>query len=126
LDPGMADADPHPPKIRPEQRVDRAQAIMPGGATAALHPQLARPQIDFVMDHDDFRRQNLEEPRCLSDRFPRSVHKGLRLQQQPSLAADRTLRELALEAAAKAGKTVPPGDRIDRHEADIVAIAGIA
>src|SRR5437870_13736457 len=99
---------------------------MPGSATAALHPELARPQIDFVMDHDDFRRQNLEEPRRLGDRFPRSVHKGLRLQQQPSLPSDRALRELALEAAAKARKAVPPGDRVGRHEADIVALSGLA
>ena len=40
----------------------------------------------------------------------------------PSLA----FRELALEPAAKARKTVPPGDRVDRHEADVVAVSSIA
>src|SRR6266852_2688880 len=78
------------------------------------------------MDDDDFRRQNLEEPRCLGNRFSRSIHEGLRLQQQPSFASDRALRELASEAAAKARKTVPPGDRVDRHETAIVAGSGVA
>ena len=36
------------------------------------------------------------------------------------------LREFALEAVAKPRDAVPSGDRLDRHEADIVAVAGVA
>src|SRR6516162_9204793 len=122
----MTDTDPHPPIIGPEESVDRAQAVMPGIAAAALDAQLARPQIDLVVDHDDFRRRDLEEPRRLGDRLAGIVHKGLRFQQQPALAADRRIGELALEPAAKARDPVPAGDRIDRHEADVVTIAAIA
>ena len=124
--PGMADADAHPPVIRPDQRVDRAQTVMAGSAAAALDPQLARPQIDLVVDHDDLLGRDLIEPRRLGDRFAGIVHEGLRLQQKPPLAADRPFGELASEAAAKAREAVPPGDRVDRHEADIVPVAGVA
>src|SRR5271166_2438673 len=98
---------------------------MPGGAATAFHPKLARPQIDLVVDYDDFRRRNLEEPRRLGDRFPGSVHKGLRLQQQPSLAADHALRKLTLEPAPKPRHAVTPGDHVDCREADIVSVPGI-
>src|SRR4029077_20969292 len=59
-------------------------------------------------------------------RLSRSIHKGLRLQQQPTLASDRAIRELAPEPAAKGGKAVPPGDRVDRYESDVVAVSSIA
>src|SRR6516225_692077 len=98
---------------------------MPSGPAAAFHPKLARPQIDLVMDYDDFRQGNLEEPRRLGDRFPGSVHKGLRLQQQQSLAADHTLCKLALEPATKPRHTVSPGDRVERQEADIVSVTRV-
>jgi len=55
-----------------------------------------------------------------------SVHKGLRLQQQPPFTGDQSLRNLSLEAAAEPRGTVPAGDRVDRHEADIVSVAGVA
>src|SRR5215472_509764 len=122
----MADAYSHPPKIRPEQRVDRAQSVMAGRTAAAFHPKLTRPQIDLVVDHGDFRRRNPKEPRCLGNRLARIVHVGLWLQQEPSLAADHPLRKLAFEAATKARDAMTSGDQVNRHEADIVSVPGIA
>src|SRR6266436_3446960 len=118
----MPDPDPHPPVIRPEQRVDRTQSVMAGVSAASLHPQLSGSQIDLVMNDDDFRRRNLEEPRCFNYRLARSIHKGLRFQEEPALAVDRTLCELALETVAKTRETVAPCNRLDCHEADIVPV----
>ncbi len=50
----MADAEPHPPVIRRAQHaVHAAQPVMPGRAAAALHPHLARHQVEFVMERGD-------------------------------------------------------------------------
>ena len=38
LNAGMPDPDPHPPVIRSEMGVDRAQSVVPGAAAAALDP----------------------------------------------------------------------------------------
>src|SRR5262249_32123877 len=122
----MADTDAHPPKIRPEQRVDRAQSVMAGSTATALHPQLARSQVNLIVDHSDVCRWDPKEPRCLGNRLARVIHIGLRLQQKPSFAGDHPLREFALEAAAKAPSAMTAGDQIDRQKADIVPVPGIA
>ena len=122
----MSNPDPHPPVIWSEKAVDRPQPVMAGAAAAALHPQLAGPQIDLVMYHDDVRKQELEKPRRLADRLAGRVHKGLRLQQQHPLTANRRLRKFAVEAVAESRGTVPAGNRFDRHEADVVTVSGVA
>src|SRR5207302_10781230 len=120
----MSNPDPHPPVIRSEQSVDRPQPVVAGAATALFHPQLARTQIDLVMYDDDVRQQELEKAHGLADRLAGRIHEGLRLQQERPLPADRDLRELALEAVAKPGGAVPSGNRLDRHETDVVAVSG--
>src|SRR5689334_4857539 len=122
----MPNPDPHPPVIRSEKGIDRPQPVMAGAAAAALYSQLAGPQIDLVMYDDDIGKQELEKPRRLADRLAGRVHKRLRLQQQDSLTANRRLREFALEAVAESRGTVPSGNRTDRHEADVVTVAGVA
>src|SRR5438132_4497324 len=74
---------------------------MAGAAAAELHPEFARAQIDLVMYDDDLRRQDLEKSCSFADGLAGKVHKGLRLEQQHPLAADRPLREFALEPTAK-------------------------
>src|SRR5271156_5492667 len=122
----MSNPDPHPPVIRSEKGVDRPQPVMAGAAAAALYSQLAGPQIDFVMYDDDVGKQELEKPRRLADRLAGRIHEGLRLQQQSPLTTDRNLREFALEAIAEPRGAVSSGDRLDRHEADVVTVAGVA
>src|SRR5439155_25114252 len=126
LDPGMPDADADAPVIRPDHRVDRAQPVVAGRAAAALDPDLAGPQVELVMDDDDVRRRDLIKAHRRQHRLAGIVHEGLRPQQQAPLPGDHPLGELALEAVAKRRKAVAPGDRLGRHEADIVAVAGIA
>src|SRR5258708_26442094 len=123
---GMADADAHAPVIVGEERIDRAQPVMPGGAAAALDPQLALGEIELVMDDRDLAGSELEEARRGADRFAGIVHEGLRLQHHDAFAADRPFRELALEAILEGGKGMAADDLVHRHEADIVPGARIA
>src|SRR5438874_1593047 len=78
------------------------------------------------MDDDDVRRRDLVEAHRRQHRLAGIVHEGLRPQQQAPRAGDHPFGEFALEAVAKRREAVAPGDRLGRHEADIVAVAGIA
>src|SRR5947207_5836127 len=122
----MPDADPDPPVIGADHRIDRAQPVMAGRAAAALDPHLARPQIELVVDHDDLFRRDLVEAHRRQNRVAGIVHEGLRQEQQTARARDHPLGEFALEAVAKRREAIPPRDRLGGHEADIVAVAGIA
>src|SRR5260221_13325729 len=122
----MADADAHAPVIVGEERIDRAQPVMPGGAAAALDPQLALGEIELVMDDRDLAGSELEEARSGADRFAGIVHEGLRLQHHDAFAADRPFREFALEAILEGREGMAADDLVHRHEADIVPGARIA
>src|SRR5436190_17351165 len=78
------------------------------------------------MDDDNVLRRDLVEAHRRQHRLAGIVHEGLRPQQQAPLAGDHPFGELALEAVAKRREAIAPRDRLGRHEADIVAIAGIA
>ena len=58
--------------------------------------------------------------------FETRVHEQARVhgqEQQHALAAERSFRRHALEAAAKRADAVTLGDRLHGHEADIVPVA---
>ncbi len=57
--------------------------------------------------------------------LPALVHEGCGLQQHDALAAEARLRGLALEAAAPRAEVVALGDAVERHEADVVAVARV-
>src|SRR5438067_2213672 len=122
----MADADADAPVIGADHRVDRAQPVVAGTAAAALDPELARPQVDLVVDHDDLVRRDLVEAYRGEHRFAGGVHEGLRPQQQTAAAANHPFRKLALEAGTESREAVTAGDRLGRDKADIVPIAGVA
>ena len=67
----------------------------------------------------------LVEAHRLADAAPGFVHVGLRQQQRDALAADRPLGDQPLEARAERADAMLFGDALDRHEADVVAIAGV-
>ena len=48
----VADAEADPPEVRPQVGVDRADAVVAGGAAAPLHPHLAGGEIEFVVEDD--------------------------------------------------------------------------
>ena len=99
---------------------------MAGIAAAELHAQFGRGQVEFVMEDDDVGGGGLEEARSFADRAAGLVHIGLRQQQQRLFAADRRLAGVSLETAAPGRGVAGAGDRRHGHEADIVAVAGIA
>ena len=78
----MADAQPHPSEIlRAYGGRDRAKAVMAGDATARLYPNLARRQIQLVMQNQDVVKGKLVEIGHLRHRDTRTVHEGLRFLQ---------------------------------------------
>src|SRR5262249_39998064 len=126
LHPGVPDPDPHPPVIRSQHRIDRAQAVMAGAPAAALYPELAGAQIDLVMYRNDILLRDLKKAGGVAHRSAGCINKGLWLKQEHPLAADRCLREFALEAATKTRDPEAPSDRVYRHEPDIVAVSRVA
>ena len=90
--PGMADAEPHPPVVRRAQHaVHAAQPVMPRRAAAALHPHLARHEVEFVVERGDRLGRQLVERGGLLHRCAELVHVGLRLQREDLLAGDVAL-----------------------------------
>src|SRR5471030_1080347 len=85
----MADADPQPPILLHRQmRGNVLQSIVPAAAAAKLQLHRAGRQIEFIVCHQDFVGQNLEELRNGYYGLPRSVHEGLRLEQMDLLAIE--------------------------------------
>ena len=68
----------------------------------------------------------LVEAHRLADAAAGFVHEGLRHQQRDAVAADRAVGDEALEARAERADAMRGGDRLDRHEADVVAVPGVA
>src|SRR6185312_2256726 len=126
LDRRLADADAHALVVVADVGGDRAQAVVPGDAAADLHPHFRRGEIDLVVEDDDVADGDLVEARGFSHRATGLVHEGARQQQQYALARDIALDRDTLEFAPERTDVVALGDRLDRHEADVVAIAGVA
>ena len=83
----MADAQPQPPEIgAAELRLDILQAVVAGMAAAALELDLARQQVELVVDDEHLVGRDLEEA-CqratdLPDRFMKVI--GCSSQSGPS------------------------------------------
>ena len=122
---GVADADPDPVVVGPEMLVQRAQTVVPGVPAALLEPQLARDQVQLVVEHPDVLRRDLEVAHRLANRLARQVHEGLRLDQQHPVGAKAPLRHPGLELAPPGAEAMRPGDRVEGHEADVVAMVGV-
>ena len=57
---------------------------------------------------------------------PEFVHEGLRLEQHDPRPADQPLGRQSLMSRAKRADPVRRGDRLDRHEADVVSVVRVA
>src|SRR5512133_1393248 len=120
---GVADAEAHASIIIAHMRGDRAQTVVSGIAAADLHTQLSRREVELVVEHDDVVELDLVEPRRLVHGAAGIVHESLRLDQDDALAGDLAFAATRLEVRAERRKSIAPRDRLDRHEADIVATA---
>src|SRR5262249_43141106 len=122
----VADTNANPPVVVAYMGRDRAQAVMARDAAAGLHSDLRRGQIDLIVKDYDRPTPDLEKIPPLRTRPPGLVHVCSRKQQDSAFAADRTSRRDALKAPPPRPDAVAPGNGFDRHEADIVAVAGKA
>ena len=122
----MPDPDAHAAKLFSDVRLDRLQALVPGGAAAGLHAELSGRQVELVVDHHDVARRELVEAHRLRDGAAGLVHVGRRLQQERLLAAEVAFRCLALKPRAPGREAVTAMDFVHRHEADVVSVATVA
>src|ERR1700734_681129 len=123
---GMADPDAHPFIVVADMGGDRAQAVVAGIAAAELDPHFGRREIELVVDDDQRAEVELPEAQRLADAASGIVHVGLRLEQGHPRPLDQAIGRQSLPAGAKRAEAARLGDRVDRHEADVVAVARMA
>ena len=71
-------------------------------------------------------RPSLKKCTASADRAPGFVHVGAGQQQQNFLSPERAFNRDALEAPTPRRDAVALGDRLHRHETDIVPVADVA
>ena len=99
---------------------------MAGDPAADFDPHFGRRQLDFVVKHRDVTGRYFVELRRLGDGPAQFVHVSSRQQQQNAFAFDRSFAGDALEAPAPRPDAVALCNLLDRHEADVVAVADVA
>jgi hypothetical protein len=99
--------------------------LWPATPAALLHPHLAGGEIQFVVEGHHTLQRNLEERRGGLHGITARIHVGHRLQRQHAPAGHHAFRHLALEALAPGRKAMATRDLVQRHEADVVALAGV-
>ena len=102
------------------------QPVVAGDAAAALGPNLAGGEIDLVVQDDDGVGRKAVETHGGAHRAARIVHVSLRLEREHGLVADAALGDLAVEAGAplESAEAMRRCQRIERHEAHVVAMPG--
>ncbi len=100
---------------------------MAGDAAAGLHPEPSGGEIEFVVERHHILGPDLEEADRLGERPAALVHIGLGLEDQnvgrPTRGLDDALPRHAQKAGALGLELVLLGDRVHRHEPEVVAIA---
>ncbi len=96
---------------------------MPGVAAADLHPDFGGREVELVVKDGERAGVELVEAQRLADAAAGFVHEGLRGEQNDALAPEDAFGREAGEAGAKRREAMRGGDRLERHEADVVAIA---
>ena len=77
------------------------------------------------MKHHDVAEIDLVEMHRFGHRASGLVHEGARQQQQRAVAADHAFHRNALKLAAPRRDIVTAGNRLHRHEADVVTIGAV-
>jgi len=105
---------------------DRAQAVVAGIAAAAFDAQPRGRKIEFIVKDDGIGKVDAEKPHGFGDRTTAFVHVGEGPEQEHLFAADHRVGSLALKPGAERARGMAPGNGLQGHEADVVAVAGIA
>ena len=95
-------------------------------AATPFYAQLARRQIDFIVENDDVFRRNFIKRRRRQHRASGFVHVCHRFEDKCFPAVDHRIGDLALELCAPGRKAMAADDFVHRHEADVVSVAGIS
>ena len=123
---GMADAQTHASVVVADMGADRTQAIVAGVSAADFDPDLRRRKVEFVMNDDKRGAVEFVKAERFADAAAGFVHEGLRGEQHDALAADHALRRQSGKARAERTDAMRLGDRLERHEADVVSVARVA
>ena len=99
---------------------------MAGDPATDFDPDLCRRQFDFVVKHRDVTGWYFVELRRLRDSATQFVHVRPGQKQQHPFGVDRALAGDTLKAPAPRPDAVALCDVLDRHEADVVAVANVA
>src|SRR5690606_37720170 len=118
----MADADPDAAKVGTQMLIDRAQAVVSCSAAAALHFDLERGEVEFVVKYGERLYVELVKAQRFTHRAAAFVHVRRRLQEQYLVAADPAFLQPALELLLHGPEAMHLGDDVERHEADVVPV----
>ena len=121
----MTDPQPHAAIPLAHVLVDRPQPVMARVTPARLDPDLARREVQLVVQHHDIGRIELQVPHRLAHRLAAGVHEGLRLQGHDLLAPEPPFRGQPLEPRPPGREAVVGRDPINGHPADVVAVARV-
>ena len=122
---GVPDAQAHPRIVRADMGRDGADAVVPRCPTAIFHPQLARLQIQFIINDDNPVRLQVQETHGLAHRLAGFVHERQGLEGHNFFRAKYPFGNFTLELVAPAGKIMAADNFVHRHEADIVPVSRI-
>src|SRR3546814_1892128 len=112
----MPDADPHAAEIVADMLDHAADAVVPRRAAAALHLDLHRREVEFVIKGGDVLRRELVEIQRRAHAAAAFVHEGRGLAQQHALAPDAAILNPALKLSGGHAESVNVGDaRSEEH-----------
>ncbi len=128
---GVANAHPGAAEVGTQMGNGTADAVLPSGTAAFLHPETAGGQVDLVMKDDYPVHRHLVKAGCLADRAATFVHECLGLHQEDFLTLDLAVLDLRLELGLLGTEAPAVRDFVSGHEADVVTVvfvfcAGIA
>src|SRR5262245_31426890 len=121
----MADADAHAAIVVADMRGDGTKTVVTGNAATDLHAHLAGRQVDLIVKDSNVPGRKLVEMRSFRNRPARLIHVCARQQQKRAIGANRTFGRHALKSSPPRSNAVTARNRLDRHEADVVAVAGM-
>src|SRR3546814_4989109 len=93
----MPDADPHAAEIVADMLDHAADAVVPRRAAAALHLDLHRREVEFVIKGGDVLRRELVEIERRAHDAAAFVHEGSGIEQQHALAPAAAIMKQALK-----------------------------
>ena len=122
---GVTDAKAHPAVAFAKMPVDRPQAVVTGMPASLFQPHPGRRKVQLIMKDCHVGEGQLPKGQRGLHRLARKVHERLGFQEGHLFVPKAAFGDEALERLAPRGKPVIGSDAVQRHEADVVAVAGV-